>query len=91
MMADIVVIETTIAFVTEIGFVHETAEGTASIEVFTLFEEAYDFVGFIGSLVDDHVGWIHRHDFDLVVGECCLKLLEFGYTARPFRYASLAM
>jgi len=93
MMMDVVVIETAITLVTEIRLFEEPFVGIAAVIVFTVFEEPYD-LGIVRrwwSFVNDHVGFVHRHDFDLVVGECLLKLFEFGDTARSFGYASLAM
>ena len=45
MMMDVVVIETAIALVAEIGLVEESLVGIAPVVVFTLFEEPYDLVG----------------------------------------------
>ena len=47
-------------------------------------DKSYNLVGGNGSSVDDHVGWIDGHDFDLVSWECGLKLLQLGNTTGSF-------
>lgn len=43
--------------------------------IVTIFlDQPDDLVGRDWSLIDDHVCWIDRHDFDLISRECCLKL-----------------
>ena len=54
--------------------------------IVTIFlDQPDDLVGRDWSLIDDHVCWVDRHDFDLISRECCLKLLQFWNTARTFR------
>ena len=73
----IVVIESSIALVTEVGFVDEPFEGITSAVVFTLFDETNDLVGRNGSSVDDHVRRVDGHDLDLVSWQGGLKLCKF--------------
>ena len=84
MLPEVVVIESTIAFVAEIGLVEESVEGIASVVMVIFLDEADDFVGGFGSCVDDHVGWIDGHDLYQILGQGGLKLFEFGETTGSF-------
>ena len=84
MILEIVVIETLIAFVTEVGFAKKSTVGIASVVVFTLFNETNDFIRRGGSGINDHMRWIDGHDLDLVPWQGGLKLLDLRNTARAF-------
>ena len=83
-MGHIVVIESFVTLVAEVGFVDEPIEGIAPVIVFTLFDETNDLVRGDGSCVDDHVRRIDGHDFELIPWQGGLKLSKFEETARSF-------
>ena len=84
MVREVVVIESFVAFVAEVGFAEESSEGIAPIIMFTLFDETDDLVRRGGSLIDDHVRRINGHDFDLVPRQGGLKPSKFGETTGTF-------
>ena len=66
MMTKVVVIVASIAFVAEVGFAEESLKRIASVVVIVFFDETNDLIRGFGSRVDDHVGWVDGHDFELV-------------------------
>ena len=66
MMFEVLVIVASIAFVAEVGIVEESLERIASVVVIAFFDETNDLGRGFGSRVDDHVGWVDGHDFELV-------------------------
>jgi len=66
MMFEVVVIVASIAFVAEVGFAEESLKRIASVVVIAFFDETNDLGRGFGSRVDDHVGWVDGHDFELV-------------------------
>jgi len=68
MIFKVVVVESSIAFVTEVGFVEESLKRVTSVVVTVFFDETNDLVRGFGSRVDEHVGWIDGKDFELVPG-----------------------
>ena len=66
MMTKVVVIVASIAFVAEVGFAEESLKRIASVVVIVFFDETNDLGRGFGSRVDDHVGWVDGHDFELV-------------------------
>ena len=84
MILVIVVVESSVTLVAEVGSVKEPLEGITSVVMFVFLDQSYNLVGGNRSSVDDHVGWVNGHDFDLVSGKCGLKLLQLGNTAGSF-------
>ena len=70
-------IESSIVFVAEVGFVDEPFEGIAAVVMTVFLDETNDLVGRNGSSVDDHVRRIDGHDLELVSGQGGLKLCKF--------------
>ena len=68
MIFKVVVIESSIAFVTEVGFVEEPTKRVTSVVVTVFFDETNDLVRGFGSHVDEHVGRVDGKDFELVAG-----------------------
>ena len=66
MMTKVVVIVPSIAFVAEVGFADESLKRIASVVVIVFFDESNDLIRGFGSRVDEHVGWVDGHDFELV-------------------------
>jgi len=66
MMTKVVVIVASIAFVAEVGSAEESLERIASVVVTVFFDETNDLGRGFGSRVDEHVGWVDGHDFELV-------------------------
>ena len=83
-MSHIVVIESFVAFVAEVGFVEKSTKGIAPVIVIIFFDETNDLVGGNGSCVDDHVRGVNGHDLELVPRQSGLKLSKFWETARSF-------
>jgi len=67
MMTKVVVIVASIAFVAEVGFAEESLKRIASVVVIVFFDETNDLIRGFGSHVDEHVGWVDGHDFELVI------------------------
>ena len=80
-------IESTIAFVAEIGLAEESAEGIASVVMVIFLDESDDLARRHGrvSYKNQHVRGIDGHDLDLILGQGGLKLSEFGEIAGSFR------
>ena len=87
MMPEVVVIESTIAFVAEIGLVEESAEGIASVVMVIFLEESDDLARRHGrvSYKNQLVQGIDGHELDLILRQGGLKLSEFRETAGSFR------
>jgi len=68
MIFEVVVIESSIAFVAEVGFVEEPTKRVASVVVTVFFDETDDLVRGFESRVDEHVGRIDGKDLELVAG-----------------------
>jgi len=66
MMFEVLVIVASIAFVAEVGFAEECLKRIASVVVIAFFDETNDLGRGFGSHVDEHVGWVDGHDFNLV-------------------------
>ena len=81
----IVMVESSVALVAEVGGVDESLEGIAPVIVIVFLDQSDDLVGGYRSRVDDHVRWVDGHNFDLVSREGCLKLLQFGNATGYFR------
>ena len=75
MILVIVVVESSVTLVAEVGSVKEPLEGITPVVMFVFLDQSYHLVGGHRSRVDDHVRWVNGHDFDLVSGKCGLKLL----------------
>jgi len=84
MMFVIVMVESSVALVAEVGGVEEPLEGIAPVVMTVFLDQSDELVGGYKSRVDDHVRWVDEHDFDLVSREGCLKLLQLGNAARSF-------
>jgi len=84
MMFVIVMVESSVALVAEVGGVDESLERITPVVVTVFLDQSDNLVGGYRSRVDDHVRWVDGHDFDLVSREGSLKLLQLGNTARSF-------
>ena len=84
-MGHIVVIETTVTVIAELGSAEESTKGIAAIVVILFLDETNDLARRSrGSSKNNHVRWVNRHDLDLVPRQGGLKLLELGDTTRAF-------
>ena len=70
MLSEVVVIESTIAFIAEIGFAEESAKGIASVVMVIFLDESDDLTRRHSrvSYKDQHMWGIDGHDLDLMLG-----------------------
>jgi len=80
----IVMVESSVTLVAEVGGVHEPLERITPVVVIVFLDQSDNLVGGYSSRVDDQVRWVDGHDFDLVSREGCLNFLQFGNTAGSF-------
>ena len=66
MMFKVIVIVASITLVAEVGIVEESLKRITAVVVIVFFDETDDLVRGFGSRVDEHVGWVDGHDFELV-------------------------